>query len=59
MNPAKDTRAAGAESLHEERHRVAEEERDDAWWYRVYVAVIVVAILMITGLWIFSRVFSA
>ena len=59
MNPADETRAAGAESLEQERQRMAAEERDDAWWYRIYRAVIIVAVLMIAGLWLFSRTFSA
>lgn len=59
MNTGNDADAASAESLQAEHHRAAEEERDDAWWYRVYAAVLVVAVLTITGLWIFSRAFSA
>jgi len=59
LNPTDNTRAPEAESLQQERQRVATEERADAWWYRIYLAVVVVAVLMITGLWIFSRVFSA
>ena len=59
MNSANDNRAQSAESLDQERQRVAAEERDDAWWYRIYGAVIIVAVLMITGLWLFSRTFSA
>lgn len=59
MNSANDNRAQSAESLDQERQRVASEERDDAWWYRIYGAVIIVAVLMITGLWLFSRTFSA
>jgi len=59
MNPANDNRAPSAESLDQERQRMAAEERDDAWWYRIYGAVIIVAVLMITGLWLFSRTFSA
>ena len=59
MNPANDNRAQSAESLDQERQRMAAEERDDAWWYRIYASVIIVAVLMITGLWLFSRAFSA
>ena len=59
LNSANDNRAPGAETVEAERHRMAAEERDDAWWYRIYGAVIIVAVLMITGLWLFSRTFSA
>ena len=30
----------------------------DSWWFRVYLAVIVTTILVISGLWAFSRFFS-
>jgi hypothetical protein len=34
-------------------------ELADAWWYRVYIGVIVATILVITALWAFSRHFSS
>ena len=34
-------------------------ELPDAWWYRVYVGVIIATILVITALWAFSRHFSS
>ncbi|MEO6588990.1 MAG: hypothetical protein ABIP06_06655 [Pyrinomonadaceae bacterium] len=34
------------------------EELPDAWWYRVYVGVIITTILVISALWTFSRHFS-
>jgi uncharacterized BrkB/YihY/UPF0761 family membrane protein len=34
------------------------EEKPNAWWYRVYLAVIVTAVLTITALWLFSFYFS-
>lgn len=33
-------------------------ELPDSWWHRVYLAVIITTILVITALGIFSRVFS-
>jgi hypothetical protein len=47
-----------ARRAHEERRVVAEAGRDDRRWFPVYVAVIVVTVLVITGLWLFSRAFS-
>ncbi|MDQ3713601.1 MAG: hypothetical protein M3388_15450 [Acidobacteriota bacterium] len=35
------------------------EELPDNWWYRVYLAVIVVTILVISALGIFTRYFSS
>jgi hypothetical protein len=35
------------------------EELPDSWWYRVYFAVIITTILVISGLWAFSRYFSS
>jgi hypothetical protein len=35
------------------------EEKPDDWWYKVYVAVMVNAIVMIFLLWLFSRYFAA
>lgn len=35
------------------------EELPDAWWYRVYLAVIITTILVILALWAFSRYFSS
>lgn len=34
------------------------EELPDEWWYKVYAAVIVTTILVITALWLFSWYFS-
>ncbi|HTK37892.1 MAG TPA: hypothetical protein VL325_05320 [Pyrinomonadaceae bacterium] len=34
------------------------EELPDSWWYRVYLAVVVVTAVVITTLWAFSRYFS-
>ena len=33
-------------------------ELPDAWWYRVYAAVILTTILVIFALWSFSEYFS-
>jgi hypothetical protein len=33
-------------------------EKPDAFWYRIYAAVIVTTILVIASLWAFSRYFS-
>jgi hypothetical protein len=41
------------------RHVVAQAGRDDGRWIPVYVAVIVVAVLLIMSLWLFSRAFSS
>jgi hypothetical protein len=35
------------------------EELPDAWWHRVYLGVIVTTVLVISGLWAFSRFFSS
>ena len=35
----------------------SEQERDDAWWYRVYFAVIVFTVIVIAALWGFSQAF--
>jgi hypothetical protein len=35
------------------------EELPDSWWYRVYAAVIVTTIVVITGLGIFTHYFSS
>lgn len=43
----------------EEKNEIPKvEELPDDWWYRVYAAVIVTTILVITALWGFSRYFS-
>ena len=34
------------------------EEYPDNWWYKVYVTVLVVTVLVIAGLWAFSKYFS-
>ncbi len=33
-------------------------EPPDSWWYKVYLAVILTTILVITALWGFSKYFS-
>ena len=33
-------------------------EKPDAFWYRVYAAVILTTVLVIAALWAFSRYFS-
>jgi hypothetical protein len=35
------------------------EELPDAWWYRVYLGVIITTVLVISALWAFSRFFSS
>jgi hypothetical protein len=35
------------------------EELPDAWWHKVYVAVVVATILVISALWAFSHYFSS
>jgi hypothetical protein len=35
------------------------EELPDAWWYRVYLMVIITTVLVISALWIFSQHFSS
>ncbi|MDQ3321062.1 MAG: hypothetical protein M3525_01200 [Acidobacteriota bacterium] len=37
----------------------AVEELPDAWWYRVYLAVIITTVLVIAALWTFTRYFSS
>jgi len=34
------------------------EEKPNAWWNRVYLAVVITTVLVITALWLFSRYFS-
>jgi hypothetical protein len=43
----------------EEHPALAQEQRDDGWWTPIYVAVVIVTVLVITGLWLFSRAFSS
>ena len=63
MNTKEKTIRAPAEDpagrAHEGRHVVAEVGRDGGRWFPVYVAVIVVAVLLIMSLWLFSRTFSS
>jgi hypothetical protein len=35
------------------------EELPDAWWYRVYLAVVITTVLVISALWTFTRYFSS
>jgi hypothetical protein len=34
------------------------EEKSNAWWNRVYLAVIITTVLVIAALWLFSIYFS-
>ena len=47
--------------MHTEKINESEkvEELPDEWWYRVYVAVIVTTIIVISALGAFSRYFSS
>ncbi len=42
----------------EEKQLKENEELPDAWWYRVYLAVIIFTIFVIAALWAFSYYFS-
>jgi len=35
------------------------EELPDAWWYKVYLCVIITTVIVIFALWVFSRYFSS
>ncbi len=35
-----------------------EDEKPNEWWYRVYAAVVVTTIVVITGLWLLFQYFS-
>lgn len=35
------------------------EELPDSWWYKVYAAVIITTVVVISALWAFSRYFSS
>lgn len=35
------------------------EELPDSWWHKVYVAVVITTIVVISALWAFSRYFSS
>ncbi len=35
------------------------EELPDAWWYRVYLGVIIATVLVISALWTFTVYFSS
>ena len=35
------------------------EELPDAWWHKVYLAVMVVTVVVISALWAFSRYFGS
>lgn len=39
--------------------KIEVEELPDSWWYRVYVAVIITTVLVISALWAFSKYFSS
>jgi len=34
-------------------------EKPDAWWYKIYAAVAVTTVVVITGLWLLFRYFSS
>lgn len=34
-------------------------EKPDAWWYKIYAAVVVTTVVVITGLWLLSQYFSS
>ncbi len=40
-------------------YKTEAEELPDSWWYRVYFAVIITTILVISLLWAFSRYFAS
>jgi len=40
------------------RENESGEEREDPRWNRVYIIVIIYTIILITGLWAFSRMFQ-
>lgn len=39
--------------------KIEVQELPDSWWYRVYIAVIITTILVISALWTFSKHFSS
>ncbi|HSK73024.1 MAG TPA: hypothetical protein VK892_15095 [Pyrinomonadaceae bacterium] len=39
--------------------KIVENDKPNAFWYRVYAAVIVTTVLVIAGLWLFSLYFSS
>jgi hypothetical protein len=41
-----------------EDEQTEKNELPDAWWYRVYAAVIITTVLVIAALWAFSEYFS-
>jgi len=41
-----------------EKEKEIIEERPNSFWYRVYFAVVISTIVVITALWAFSRYFS-
>ncbi len=43
---------------HEEKKADPSEELPDEWWHKVYAAVVLTTIVVITLLWSFSRYFS-
>lgn len=44
---------------HGEKSTEPVEELPDDWWHKVYVAVIVTTVVVISLLWAFSRYFSS
>jgi hypothetical protein len=44
---------------HETKNTEPVEELPDNWWYKVYAAVIVTTVVVISALWVFSRYFSS
>ncbi|MCC7307909.1 MAG: hypothetical protein IT173_10100 [Acidobacteria bacterium] len=44
--------------MHEMSDKVPSTERPDAFWHRVYFAVVIVTVVVIGALWVFSKYFS-
>lgn len=44
---------------HEAKSNEPVNELPDAWWHKIYVAVIVSTVLVISALWTFSKYFSS
>jgi len=42
----------------EDKETVGKNELPDNWWYRIYVAVMISNVLVISALWAFTRYFS-
>lgn len=44
---------------HEAKSNESVKELPDAWWHKIYVAVIVSTVVVISALWAFSKYFSS